>query len=230
MRKASLLMAALLAAAGCGSQGYPSYPPTISVNGIGSARAEPDMAVISFGFYLSDTDPEAAVQQGAEKAESAISSAVSAGVSRENITTTGYSLWVEDEYDYMTYTYTGRTLYHLEHTMKVTVTDTDAVGGVMAALISGGANTIHSVNFTVEDRAALYARAREAALNDASATAGQLASALNATITGVYSVSEWEDFYGSYGGYGSYEDYGIPLDGGKQSVTLNVNISYTIKQ
>jgi hypothetical protein len=199
------------------------------VNGIGTANAEPEMAIVSFGFSLSETDPETAVRTGSELAESAIAAAVEAGVSRESITTTSYSLWVEDEYDYNTYTYTGRTVYHLDHAMQVRITDTEAVGPVLAALVGGGANTIYSVQFTVQDRAALYARAREAALNDASVTAGQLASSLNVQITGVQSVSEWVDNYGAY--YGGYsEAYYPPIDAGSQSVTLNVNVSYTIKQ
>lgn len=232
MRKFVILLAAgLLAAAGCGSQGYPPYPPTISVNGIGTAYAEPEMAVISFGFNVTENDPEAAVETAAELAESAIEAAVEAGVPRESITTTGYSLWIEEEYDYVTYEYTGNTLYHLDHSMQVKTADTEQVGAVLAALVGGGANTIYSVQFTVEDRAALYAKAREIALNDAAQCAGQLASTLNVRISGVQSVSEWVDNY-SYGYAESYAYGGAypPVDGGSQSITLNVNVSYTIAQ
>ncbi|MDP1142685.1 SIMPL domain-containing protein, partial [Klebsiella pneumoniae] len=81
------------------------YPPTITVNGIGTAYAEPETAVISFGFSVTETDPEIAVQSAAEQAESALASAEAAGIDRESITTTGYSLWIEEEYDYNTYTY-----------------------------------------------------------------------------------------------------------------------------
>lgn len=232
MRKLVIgLAVVLLAAAGCGSQSYPPYPPTISVNGIGTAYAEPEMAVISFGFNVTENDPETAVETAAELAETAIEAAVAAGVPRESITTTGYSLWIEEEYDYVTYEYTGNTLYHLDHSMQVKTADTEQVGAVLAALVGGGANTIHSVQFTVEDRAALYAKAREIALNDAAQCAGQLASTLNVRISGVQSVSEWVDNY-AYGSMGYREDgmLVIPVDGGSQSITLNVNVAYTIEQ
>jgi len=212
--------------------GLPALPPpTISVNGIGTAYAEPEVAIISFGFNVTENDPEAAVETAAELAETAIEAAVAAGVPRESITTTGYSLWIEEEYDYVTYEYTGNTLYHLDHSMQVKTADTDQVGAVLAVLVGGGANTIYSVQFTVEDRAALYAKAREIALNDAAQCAGQLASTLNVRISGVQSVSEWVDNYAyqSPAYYGDYESY-PPVDGGSQSITLNVNVSYTIAQ
>lgn len=231
MKTLVIVLALGLLAAGCTGQGYPPYPPTISVNGLGTAYAEPEMAIVSFGFSVSEADPERAVQVAAEMAESAIASASQAGVEAASITTTSYSLWIEDEYDYNTYEYTGRKLYHLDHGMQVKVSDTEAVGAVLAALVSGGANTIYSVQFTIEDRAALYARAREIALNDAARSAGQLAQSLGVSISGVLSVSEWVDYYStpyaeSYGYMG--ESY-PPVNAGNQSVTLNVNVSYTIK-
>ena len=227
-----VLTAALVAAAGCANQGYPPYPPTISVNGIGTAYAEPEIAVISFGFNVTESDPETAVQTAAEMAESAIAAAGEAGIPAENITTTSYSLWIEEEYDYNTYVYTGNTLYHLDHSMQIKTADTEQVGAVLAALVGGGANTIQSVQFTVEDRAALYARAREIALNDAAQSAGQLAESLNVRISGVQSVSEWVDTYAADAAMGYYGDGEAipPVTGGSQSITLNVNVAYTIEQ
>ncbi len=231
MRKLLIGLAVVLLAAGCGSQSYPPYPPTISVNGIGTAYAAPEIAVISFGFNVTENDPETAVETAAGLAETAIEAAIAAGVPAENITTTGYSLWIEEEYDYVTYEYTGNTLYHLDHSMQVKTADTEQVGAVLAALVGGGANTIYSVLFTAEDRAALYAKARELALNDAAQSAGQLASTLNVRISGVQSVSEWVDNY-AYESMGYREDGSVapPLEGGSQSITLNVNVTYNIEQ
>jgi len=180
---------------------------------------------------VTENDPETAVETAAGLAETAIEAAIAAGVPAENITTTGYSLWIEEEYDYVTYEYTGNTLYHLDHSMQVKTADTEQVGAVLAALVGGGANTIYSVLFTAEDRAALYAKARELALNDAAQSAGQLASTLNVRISGVQSVSEWVDNY-AYESMGYREDGSVapPLEGGSQSITLNVNVTYNIEQ
>lgn len=234
MRKMLAAGAALLLAAGCAGQSAPPYPPTITVNGIGTSYAEPETALISFGFSVSETDPETAVESAAEQAESAMASAEAAGIDRESITTTGYSLWIEEEYDYNTYTYTGNTLYHVDHSMQVKVGDTEQVGTVLAALVAGGANTVYSVQFTVEDRADLYARAREQALDDAARSAGQLAERLGVSISGVQSVSEWVDYYAqpyydSMGMIGAGES-SPPLNPANQSITLNVSVSYLISQ
>ncbi len=234
MKKLLAAMAVSLLVAGCTGGSTPPYPPTITVTGTGTAYAEPETALISLGFNISETDPETAVQAAAEQAESAIASAEAAGIGRENITTTGYSLWVEDEYDYNTYAYTGKTLYHVNHSMQVKVADTERVGAVLAALVSGGANTVYSVRFTVEDMGEVYARARETALDDAARTAGQLAERLGVNIGGVQNVSEWVDYY-AQSAFGSCdmvcgEEFSPPMNPSNQSLTLNVNVSYLIIQ
>lgn len=231
MNKPLAAIAVSLLVAGCTGGSTPPYPPTITVTGTGTAYAEPETALINLGFSISETDPEIAVQAAAEQAELTIASAEAAGIGRESITTTGYSLWVENEYDYNTNAYTGNALYHVNHSMQVKVADTERLGAVLAALVSSGANTVYSVQFTVEDLGEVYARARETALDDAARTAGQLAERLGVNIGGVQNVSEWVDYF-AQSAFGSCdmacgEESSPPMN---QSLTLNVNVSYLIIQ
>jgi len=221
-------------AGGIASQ-YQPYPPSVSVNGVGTATGIADMAVINFSINVSDKDPGEAVNEATELAESAVEAAVDLGISEDDIETMGYSIYMEEEYDYNTYEYTGENLYHLTHSFKVKVRDIETAGDVLAALVEGGATTVGGIQFTVSNSDELVAEARAMALENARETAEQLAEGLGVDLGDPISVSEWADYYGSYDpyGYGGYyeSDYyydAPPISPGNTSFTMNVSVSYAI--
>jgi len=239
----SIVIAALMltAAAGCDSGnagGIPSqyqpYPPSVSVNGVGTATGIADMAVINFSINVSDRDPGNAVNEATELAESAIEAAVDLGISEDDIETVGYSIYMEEEYDYNTYEYTGENIYHLTHSFKVKVRDIETAGDVLAALVEGGATTVGGIQFTMSNRDELTAEARSLALENARDTAEQLADGLGVDLGSPISVSEWTDYYGSYDpyGYGYYDNSyyydAPPISPGNTSITMNVSVTYAI--
>ena len=239
MRVLLFLGAVALLAAGCGDlsgqNGAAPYPPTVSVTGVGTATGVADMAVISFNIEVSNADAAVAVDEASELAESAIAAAVEMGIAEEDIETTGYNLYMEEEYNYNTYEYTGENLFYLTHSFSVKVRDITRAGEVLATLVRGGATSIGGINFTVSNRDELIAEARGLAIAQAKETAGQLAEGLGVSLGDPVSISEWIDYYGGYDGYGGgayAEDYyydSPPISPGNSSVTLNVSISYEIK-
>jgi uncharacterized protein YggE len=227
------VVAAALLSAGCGGTGGQAYPPTIMVSGSGTACAEPDVADITFGVDISRDDPGDAVDDAAVMMQSAMDAAAGLGVDPADLETTSYSMWVEQEYDYQTYEYTGRLLYHVTHYASADVRDLDTVGEVLSALVSAGANTISGVSFVYEDESALRDRARELAVADARRIADLLAAQLGVHLGSPISVSEWVDYYpmsrastGWLGGDACTEV--PPVSGGAFSITLNVQVSYSI--
>lgn len=232
----------LLITAGCDSGGnagippqYQPYPPSISVSGVGTATGIADMAVINFSVNVSDKDPGDAVSEAAEMAERAIENAVGMGIDEDDIETVGYSIYMEEEYDYNTYEYTGENIYHLTHSFTVKVRDIETAGDVLAALVEGGATTVGGISFTVSNRDELVAEARGLALENARETAQQLAEGLGVDLGDPVSVSEWVDYYGGYDYYGySYSAYAgdyydaPPMSPGNTSITMNVSVSYSI--
>jgi uncharacterized protein YggE len=243
MRGILVAAASALLLTGCGDSGsvgglasaYQPYPPSVSVTGIGTATGIADMAVISFSVNVSDMDPGVAVNQATVLAEGAIQAAIDIGISEDSIETVGYSLYMEEEYDYNTYEYTGESIYRLTHSFIVKVTDIEMVGELLAALVSGGATTIGGVEFTVSNRDELIAEARNNAIQQAKVTAEQLAEGMGVSLGNPISISEWVD---TYAGYNSY-DYGIttsgesayvpPISNGSSSVTMNVSVSFAIE-
>lgn len=240
MRSILLTGAVLLLFAACGNTGTQNisgavYPPSISVTGVGTATGVADMAVISFSIDVSNSDAETALDEAAGLAESAIDAAVEAGVLETDIETTGYNLYMEEEYDYNTYEYTGNNIFHLTHSFSAKVRDIDQAGDVLAALVEGGATSVNGINFTISNRDELIAEARELAIADARNTAEQLAEGLGISVGEPVSISEWVDYYGGYDSYsyggmteGSYYD-APPISPGNSSITLNVSISFGIE-
>jgi uncharacterized protein len=237
MRYLVIAAAAVLLAASCsGPSGeYPPqflpYPPSVSVNGVGTATGVADMAVISFSINVTAEDPGEAVSTAADLSSGAIREASALGIDENGFETTGYSIYMEEEYDYNLYQYTGRNVYHLTHSYVVNVPDIAIAGDVLGALVDGGATSIAGIRFTVSNHDELVAEARAKAIENAMETAEQLAQGLGVSLGSPVSVSEWIDYYSAYSpGYsesGYYYD-SPDMTTGSTSVTMNVSISYAI--
>ena len=188
------------------------------------------MVVINFSVDVSDIDAGTAVNEATEQAEGAIAAAVAIGISEDDVETVGYSLYMEEEYDYNTYEYTGENIYHLTHSFTVRVDAIDQAGDVIAALVEGGATSIGGINFTISNRDELIAEARSLAIINARETAEQLAAGLGVSLGDPISISEWVDYYGGYDSYGYADDYynSPSISPGNSSITMNVTVSYEI--
>ncbi len=232
---AALLLLAVPAAA----QEMYEYPATISSTGHGIASAEPDMATIVFGVDLKRREPGEAVDEAAILMEEAMAAARAEGVAGEDLSTTSYNLWVEQIWDDYTYEYTGEMEYHVTHYATAVVRDLDSVGDVLSALVEGGANTISSVTFGVEDTSDLYAEARQTAAANAAAKAEQLADGFGLELGRVTGISEWtndyyyQDYGYSYANYGAGAGYGgevPPVTPGAFRVGIEVSVTYELEQ
>jgi uncharacterized protein YggE len=150
--------------------------------GTGTASAEPQIARVTFGVELRGDDPVALVDEAASKADGAIAAVKEMGVADEDIQTVGYNLWVETVTDPQTGVPTGEVVYHLSHSIQVTLRGLERVGELLAAVIGAGANTISGVEFTVEDPGALVEEARQEALQDARSKAERMAEMLGVVV------------------------------------------------
>ena len=220
---------------GCGDNSYypEVYPPTVSVTGIGTASGIADMATVSFNIDVSDADADIAVNTATRMAEEVTDAAIQLGISENDIETIGYNLYLEEEYDYETYAYTGENIYHLTHSFAVTIRDINIIGDVLGTLVEAGATSVYGVNFSISNREELVAEAREKAILNAQETAQKLADGLNVTLGSPTGASEWIDDSAAYGGYPAYYDeysYDYPsVSPGNSSVTVNVSVSFEIE-
>lgn len=210
----------------------------VIVVGTGTANAEPEISLVTFGVELRGDDPAALVDQAAQTIDRAIAAAADLGVAEEDMETAGYSLWVENVYDPETGMPTGEVIYHVSHYVQATVRDLDRVGDVLAGVVGAGANTISAVSFSVEDPEALVEQARQTALESAQAQAQQIASGLGITLGQPVLVMETGGGYPvvevmmerAYGGGMAPMDVAAPsISPGAFSVSVSVQVVYEIR-
>jgi uncharacterized protein YggE len=82
------------------------------------------------------------------------------------------------------------TGYLVDNQLTVTVRKIDGLGKLLDALVSGGANRVGGIRFSVADPAALLDKARTAAVEDARRRAGVLARAAGLQLGRVVFVRE----------------------------------------
>jgi uncharacterized protein YggE len=160
---------------------------SISVNGVGLVKAEPDVADVSLGVTKQGEDAQSAAADAATTMDAVIAALLEAGIAESDIQTTSLSLnpiydWNENPPDIEG--------WEASNLVNVTVRDIESVGEVIDAATAAGATNVNGISFRVDDPTAAEAEARSAAVADARAKADQLSADAGVTIIGVISISE----------------------------------------
>jgi uncharacterized protein YggE len=230
---------ALMAVSACSgpaaaqTPGAADTPRTISVTGTGIAYGSPDIANVVIGVQTRGADPGQAVSDNSARMEALIAAIRGLGIAEQDLQTTNFSVYVQQDYDPQTGRPSETISYVVDNTLNVTVRDTSKLGDVLSGAVEAGANAIHGVSFGVADPAALEAQAREKAVADARARAEQLAQAAGVTLDSVLTLSESisggqpipyarDMAQAAVGG-------AVPVQTGQIQVNLQVNITYTIR-
>ena len=229
---ALLCCAALLAAVPAQAA---EEPPILSVSGSGMVQGAPDHAAVTLGVVTQAETAGAAQQENAAKA-SAIREALSAlGIEDKDVKTEDYNF--RPEYSREANARHVVVGYTASNTIRVQVRDVTMVGDVVDAALASGANTIHSLDFSIRDTNALRKRALESAVKDARDKADAIAHALGKSIVGVHHVTE------NTGMFQPRRDNGMmmmaksmdaaestPIDAGTMSMTADVHIEFILSR
>lgn len=231
-----LSLAVSLSLAACGTTNvYPQAEPpqrTLTVNGIGKVTLTPDIAYISIGVQSEDPSAAAAVRANSTTAEAVIKAIRSFGVEAKDITTTNFSVWLNEHYD-ENGNLVAKT-YVVQNTVYVTVRRLDVLGDLLDAVTQAGANNIYGISFDVEDKTTALNQARILAVESAQAQAEALAQAAGITLGEVQSISFYDSvpYTGLEGKGGSDIVEGavrVPISAGQFDITVTVTISYSLK-
>lgn len=160
----------------------------ITVVGQGEAFGEPDQANVQVGVEIFAETVEEATSENQAILDKIMAALEEQGIAPEDIQTANYSLWAEQNYSERGFE--GVTGYRVSNQVNVTVRDINVLGEVLAAVTEAGANSIHGVYFSVADPAALEAKARAAAMEDAQARAEELAGLAGLELGEAKVVSE----------------------------------------
>lgn len=207
-----------------------TLPRTISVNGTGSASAAPDVAYVTLGVETVNADPAQAVADNTTKMTAVMEALKALGIADADIQTVNYTMWIEQVVD-RDGVPTGETKYHVSNQVRVKITDFDKTGEVLQAALTAGANTVAGVEFAVSDPSALQQQARDKAMADAQAKAGQLAAGFSVQLGPVRNVNEFSGIVQPAAmAFGAGGDGKVPVSGGSFSVTVEVQVVYDIAE
>lgn len=202
---------------------------TISLTGVGTAKAKPDRAIFSFTVVTQSSTAKEAQRENAERMNGVVGALKELGLAENQTKTTGYSL-----YPMWVYPKEGGEPsivgYTCSNTLEVTLKNLEDIGAVIDAGVSAGANQISSITFTISEGLSrqLELVALEKAVKDAEAKANIIATAAGLELVKPVSIS-----YGSYipTSVRSYEMANLGastpvLAPEEVSVTVTVNVVY----
>ena len=148
----------------------------IWVSGQGEVTVVPDVAILRLGIEAQETTVAAAQADAAAAMENVRGALLSNGIAEKDIQTQRFSInqirrW--DEFRQIEVV----TGYRVTNTVTAKVRNVEAAGAVIDAVATAGGDLtrIDGISFAVDDPSAYHSEAREKAMADAAAKAGQLA-------------------------------------------------------
>lgn len=215
-------------------------PRTIRVSGVGEVRVQPDLATVQFGVETTGATAQEAGQANATAMDQVIRALTEAGVSRENIRTSGYSLYPEyaqQQQRPSSEQEAPRIVgYRAMNQVAVRTTDLEGVGRLIDVGLQAGANRMHGVYFEVQNGAAAQADALRRAVDAARGSAETMAAALGVTLGPVLDASTSSEpvrpLYRMASERMAMDAYGAaptPIEPGEQTVTATASLIFGIQ-
>ncbi|MBO4853160.1 MAG: SIMPL domain-containing protein [Schwartzia sp.] len=209
-------------------------PPILSVSGSGMVQGAPDQAAITLGVVTRAETAAEAQQENAAKATAIREALTALGIEDSDVKTEEYNFRPEYGREGNERVVVG---YTASNTIRVRVRNVAKVGDVVDAVLASGANTIHSLDFSIRDTDALRKRALESAVKDARSKADAIAHALGKSIVGVQHVSENTGMFQPRQANGMMMMKSMdaaaestPIDAGTMSLTADVHIDFILSR
>jgi uncharacterized protein YggE len=202
---------------------------SITVNGQGKIKVKPDTASLNVGVQATAATASEALAQANTSAAALIAAVKGAGVSADDIVTSGLSVYPQ-------YSSANKINgYQASNSVTVTVRDIDNAGAVIdvAAAAAGDNITIGGISFYVDETEALIGAARADAIDNANKRATQYADAAGVTVGQVLQISEISVsnpiplFYGAADASRSLAS-ATPIETGTQDMTVSVTVVYAL--
>jgi hypothetical protein len=206
---------------------------TITVNGVGTASGQPDIATVEFGYQVLNTD-KAAAFGNANTVTGAITKALlEAGIAQTDIQLQGFTIVPEDRATAGVGP-SGNFIFRVTSTLRVTLRDLSKIDAIIAAAVTNGANIVQNFAFGIDKVDSLEARARAEAVKNARARAEVLATSLGVKVGDAITISEAVQVSNvlptGTGSRGAVVEAGeLPGNVGQLIVTVQVQVTYTLR-
>src|SRR5215510_5335842 len=183
----SCLLAAVFAPVAAAQQPPNPQVPTIVTTGQATIHRAPDQAFVSVAVETRARQPRDAQKQNADAMSMVQQKLVEAGIQKEAIRTTGYS--IQQEFDFTN----GRRVprdYMAHNGIEVRLDGVDRVGEILDLVVQAGATSVQGVRFDVKDRTMLERDVLMHAVEDARARADSLAAGAGRTVDRVIRIDD----------------------------------------
>jgi len=237
-----VLMLAVVGFSGCsagpttiGTVDINSQQTGIWVNGTGEVTVTPDIATLSLGIEA-QADTVAEAQAQAAVAMDAVRTALTdSGVADKDIQTQYFNIYQVTRWD----DFKDQQVvigYRVTNMVTAKIRDVEQAGPVIDAVAAAGGDytRINNISFSVDDPTPYYEQARQKAITDAKAKAGQLADLAGVNLGKPTYISE-----GTIYPPVVYRDVGMeamapvpapttPISPGEIELSLTVQVAYAI--
>jgi uncharacterized protein YggE len=204
----------------------------MEVTGIGTVKLEPDIVTINIGVQSRSADAGEALKENTQKAQGIIDTLLEMGVENKDIQTRNFNIYQQQENRFPEEETQTTPTYVVENTVAIIVREIDALGAILTKVVDGGANTINSIRFDLEDRDAAMAEARKLAIEDAKDQAEAIAETAGVNLGPIQSIAvQSSSAIVPRAAYAMEEAVGggnVPISGGTMRIEVSVNITYGI--
>ena len=168
----------------------PQSERLVQVTGHGIISAAPDQAIVRFGVQTQAESAGEALEENNLLMQEVISATLEAGIDEDEIQT--QQLRLQPVYSQTLNAVDPLTVtgYQAFNSVAVTAQDLSTLGELLDAAVEAGANTVEGIQFEIDNREALSAQAREAAVNDALEKAEQFAELTGTELGMVMTITE----------------------------------------
>jgi len=212
---------------------------TLSVTAEGKVKAVPDLATVELGVVTSAPTAADAQNQSSQKINSIIDFVKQQGVDGNDIATSQFNIYPNQNYQDGKNTITGYSA-NQNITVKVRGVDksTDKLSKILGSVTAAGANQINGVSLSFDDPDNFRQQAREQAIAKAKQKAQELADAAGLHLGRVYNVSETGNNVGgpipyaansAMAGAADVKTVAPDIQPGNQDVTANMTVVFEVR-
>ena len=218
---------------------YPSREKTISATGSSTTSVMPDLVTIQFGVDTEKKTAQEAISSNSELMNTVVSAIESAGVSKDEISTAGFSIYPVYN-DSIPDPKTGvhqsvLSGYRASNTLYVKTTKLSSAGTIVDTAVGAGANRVDNVSFSLspDKQQSVQDDLLGKAVLNAKDRAQKALAPLNQKIIGVkmVSLSDFSSpppiYYGAVPG-AAMMDKSTPVFSANQDVSVTVNVVFLI--
>ena len=213
--------------------------PMISVNGTGSATSTPDMAMITLGVQRRAKSARDALNENNKAMAAVLAALKGEGIADKDLQTSNFN--IRPQYQHFKRSSTGGQKqpkivgYIVSNQLSVRIRDLSKLGEIIDLTITLGVNSGGNIRFMNENPDPIIAMARQKAMENAIRKAKTLTSAADVGLGKIMTISESSHQPRPFAMQEmamarNSSAPAVPVASGENSYSVNVQVSWEIKQ